>query len=198
MSSSRLPGSAPVDARVARSRDRVLVASRALLLEEGPTAFTIDAVIQRSGVARMTVYRHWSSRDELLLAAFRALVPEPGPPAAETSADPVAALTSAVVAYGREFAMAEWAQAMPGLLDYARQHPEVASIWGEFAEARGKHLATLLATCISAGAVAHLDVDQAISQLMGPIAFRRFLSFEPITDDFCEALVRDLIAAHTP
>ncbi|MGY1737250.1 hypothetical protein [Geodermatophilus sp. SYSU D00684] len=39
-------------------------------------------------------------------------------------------------------------------------------------------------------------MDLAISQLMGPLAFRQMLSFEPIDDELCRALVRDLTAAH--
>jgi TetR/AcrR family transcriptional regulator, regulator of autoinduction and epiphytic fitness len=186
------------DPRVTRSKERILAACRDLLSEGGPSALTIDAVVERSAVSRMTIYRHWPSREALVVAGFQALVPRPGPPPLPAVADPVQALTQAVVAYGREFAEAEWSEAMPGLLDYSRQHPDAAQIWIDFAEARGNHLAGLLAECMEAGACADVEIDTAISQLMGPIAFRRFLSFEPITDEFCTSLVQDLVAAHSP
>lgn len=185
------------DPRITRSKERILAACRDLLREGGPSALTIDAVVERSGVSRMTIYRHWPSREALVVAGFQALVPRPGPPPSPDVADPVHALTQAVVAYGREFAEAEWADAMPGLLEYSRMHPDAAQIWIDFAEARGQHLAGLLTECIESGALAGVEIDQAISQLMGPIAFRRFLSFEPITDEFCSSLVQDLVAAHS-
>lgn len=191
------PASAGEDPRITRSKQRILAACRDLLREGGPSALTIDSVVERSGVSRMTIYRHWPSREALVVAGFEGLVPRPGPPPTSDATDPIDALTDAVIAYGREFAEADWADAMPGLLEYSRQHPDAAQIWIDFAEARGEHLAGLLTDCVESGALAVLEIDQAISQLMGPIAFRRFLSFEPITDDFCASLVADLVAAHS-
>lgn len=185
------------DPRVTKSKERILAACRELLREGGPAALTIDAVVERSSVSRMTIYRHWPNREALVVAGFEGLVPRPGAPSHATTGDPLDALTAAVIAYGREFAEADWADAMPGLLEYSRKHPDAAQIWIDFAEARGQHLADLLAQCMEAGALAEVEIDQAISQLMGPIAFRRFLSFEPITDEFCSSLVRDLAAAHS-
>jgi len=186
------------DPRITRSKERILTACRDLLREGGPTALTIDAVVERSGVSRMTIYRHWPSREALVVAGFKGLVPRPGPPPPADTTDPLDALNAAVIAYGREFAEADWTDAMPGLLEYSRKHPDAAQIWIDFAEARGHHLAGLLTECMESGALADVEIDQAISQLMGPIAFRRFLSFEPITDEFCSSLVRDLVAAHSP
>src|SRR5690606_191899 len=50
---------APLDARVARSRATVLRTATDLLVEGGPSAVTIDAIVARSGVAKSTIYRHW-------------------------------------------------------------------------------------------------------------------------------------------
>ena len=53
-----------------RTREAVLTAATDLLVEGGPSAVTIDAVVARSGVAKSTIYRHWESRDEVLVAVF--------------------------------------------------------------------------------------------------------------------------------
>lgn len=198
MSSAEPLPETPLDPRVERSRERVLAAALDILRERGPGALTVEEVVQRSGVARMTIYRHWASRDELLRDAFRRLVPEPGPPPHAVDGTALERLQSAVVAYGNDFATADWADAIPGLLEYSRQHPEHAHMWIDFAASRGEHLTALLRECVGEGHLAPLDVDVAISQLMGPIAFRRFLSFEPLTDEFCLQLVTDLIKAHQP
>jgi AcrR family transcriptional regulator len=50
------------------ARTRILEASYALFSRHGIRAVGIDAIIKRSGVARMTLYRHFSSKDELVLA----------------------------------------------------------------------------------------------------------------------------------
>jgi AcrR family transcriptional regulator len=50
---------------------RILRACVELLTEVGAEATTMSAVIERSGVARATVYRRWPNRESLLIAALR-------------------------------------------------------------------------------------------------------------------------------
>ncbi|WP_395308195.1 TetR/AcrR family transcriptional regulator [Mycobacterium sp. AMU20-3851] len=69
------------DPRPARSRARLLEAATALLRTGGPSAVTVDAVVRASNVARATLYRHFPSGNDLLAAAFHALIPPaPMPP----------------------------------------------------------------------------------------------------------------------
>ncbi|MCK0173702.1 TetR/AcrR family transcriptional regulator [Mycolicibacterium sp. F2034L] len=69
------------DPRPARSRARLLEAATTLLRAGGPSAVTIDAVTRTSNVARATLYRHFSSANDLLAAAFQSLLqPAPMPP----------------------------------------------------------------------------------------------------------------------
>src|SRR5690554_1819280 len=71
------------DARVVRTRANVLRAATDLLVEGGPTAVTIDAIVARSGVARSTIYRHWDTRDDVLLAVIERCAPRIDPPGAD-------------------------------------------------------------------------------------------------------------------
>lgn len=50
------------------ARERILEAAYELFSARGVRAVGIDAIIARSGVARMTLYRHFSSKEELALA----------------------------------------------------------------------------------------------------------------------------------
>lgn len=59
---SRVPFTTEMSTRVERTHTAVMEAATALLLEGGPTAITIDGVVARSGVAKSTVYRHWTTR----------------------------------------------------------------------------------------------------------------------------------------
>ncbi|EKF24892.1 bacterial regulatory s, tetR family protein [Mycolicibacterium hassiacum DSM 44199] len=69
------------DPRPARSRARLLEAATTLLRTGGPSAVTIDAVTKTANVARATLYRHFSSANDLLAAAFTNLLqPAPMPP----------------------------------------------------------------------------------------------------------------------
>lgn len=50
------------------ARERILEAAYDLFSRNGIRAVGIDAIIERSGVARMTLYRNFTSKDELVLA----------------------------------------------------------------------------------------------------------------------------------
>lgn len=71
-------GSAPVevaDGRVAirlRNRDKVIEALIELITE-GKVG-TIDEIVERSGVARRSIFRHFSDLSDLLLAAMRSVI----------------------------------------------------------------------------------------------------------------------------
>lgn len=58
------------------ARDKMLSAAQSIVMERGLEAYTIDAVAARSGVAKSTIYRHFASTNELLLAALDDFVPE--------------------------------------------------------------------------------------------------------------------------
>ena len=50
------------------ARERLLAAAYELFSREGVQAVGVDAIIERSGVARQTMYRHFKSKQELVLA----------------------------------------------------------------------------------------------------------------------------------
>lgn len=52
----------------AKARDRILAAAYDLFSRKGIRAVGIDAIIEQSGVARMTLYRHFTSKEQLVLA----------------------------------------------------------------------------------------------------------------------------------
>ncbi|MBA2517004.1 MAG: TetR/AcrR family transcriptional regulator [Solirubrobacterales bacterium] len=55
---------------VGGARERILEAAYELFSRRGVRGVGIDAIIARAGVARMTLYRHFSSKEELALACL--------------------------------------------------------------------------------------------------------------------------------
>jgi AcrR family transcriptional regulator len=53
---------------VSEVRERLVTAAYELFARHGVQAVGIDAIIERSGVARQTLYRHFGSKQELVLA----------------------------------------------------------------------------------------------------------------------------------
>jgi AcrR family transcriptional regulator len=56
------------DSASGSTRERILDASYDLFSRQGVQAVGIDAIITRSGVARQTLYRHFDSKQDLVLA----------------------------------------------------------------------------------------------------------------------------------
>lgn len=54
--------------------ERIRAAAAELLLEHGVDGTTVDAVAERAGVGKATVYRRWPSKEDLALAAFDCVV----------------------------------------------------------------------------------------------------------------------------
>lgn len=63
------PGTGGGDAD--RRTTAVLTAARAVVVDLGIRRLTIDEVVRRSGVSRMTVYRRFAGRDEVVVAVIR-------------------------------------------------------------------------------------------------------------------------------
>jgi len=62
------PASAATRRPAGDARERILDAAYELFSRQGVRAVGIDAVVSRSGVARMTLYRHFASKEDLVLA----------------------------------------------------------------------------------------------------------------------------------
>ncbi len=67
---SRPHAAGTVKAETPSARDRLLETARRLFYQEGPRAVGIDRVLAESGVAKMTLYRHFRSKDELIVACL--------------------------------------------------------------------------------------------------------------------------------
>lgn len=57
--------------RRSQAAERVLEAASELFYREGIRAVGVDTVVERSGVAKMTLYKHFGSKDELVAAYLR-------------------------------------------------------------------------------------------------------------------------------
>jgi AcrR family transcriptional regulator len=64
------PSAASRDRRVQRTRDGLLDALRALLMESGYERLTIQQILDRADVGRATFYSHFESKDDLLRASL--------------------------------------------------------------------------------------------------------------------------------
>ena len=66
-----LTGANPPEARAATARERIDQTAYELFSRRGVRAVGVDEIVARSGVAKMTLYRHYPSKDHLVLAFLR-------------------------------------------------------------------------------------------------------------------------------
>ncbi|MVU82496.1 TetR family transcriptional regulator [Nocardia sp. ET3-3] len=94
----------------------VLDAARALLVEIGYGATSIDAIAARAGVSRPAIYRRWPSKAHLIA---QAVFPDVG--SAVVAPDLLAEVRKVIRGTIQLFGSAETREAMPGLMAEMRQ-----------------------------------------------------------------------------
>ena len=163
-----------------RTRAAVIEAATDLLVEGGPSAVTIDAIVARSGVAKSTIYRHWASRDEVLVDVFSHCAPNLEIPDADLPfEDAVRAFVGSIVTH---FEDPQWARMVPALLMLKSHALEVEDLEKRLEKNQSDTAAAVLKRGIDAGVLrAGLDVDEAVAHLVGPLLFAHLTGAVPLT-----------------
>lgn len=176
------PIASATDPRVTKSRARVLETAVAILREEGLAGLTIEAVAARSGVAKTTIYRQFSDREELHIAAVQSVACAPELPFTDDLIGDVTAYCCGLNSLLREGVAGA---VLPTAMDGAERSESLAALIHEFGVQRRFGLTSRLRAAQKAGTLnSDADVDLLISQLVGPLFFRRFISRQPATAGF--------------
>lgn len=179
-----MTGGTRSDPRLARSRARLLDAATTLLRSGGPSAVTIDAVTRGANVARATLYRHFSSANDLLAASFVSLIPPPPMPPDEGSLRE--RLTAIVVAWAESIAEVPttltamaWLSLgpdigqLPDVLHNDVISPEVRSLRERIAQQYSAPFDVIFDGPQAAAELEPIDRTVALALLIGPLAFGR-------------------------
>ncbi|MED1791437.1 TetR/AcrR family transcriptional regulator [Brevibacillus nitrificans] len=190
--SERVP-SANLNKRVERSRHAVLTTAFELLSEGGVTSFSVDEVVRRSGVAKTTIYRHWPTREALVIDACSQMI-------AEQETPDTGSLEGDVTAILKEIAhllpTANWSYVLPSIVDTAERNPEFAEIHSRIQRGHAAPLREVLERAVRRGELsAHADVSTIIAALLGPLFYRRWFSRETIDDQFVKEIINRVLAS---
>ena len=165
-----------------------------LLLEAGTCALTVEAVVQRSGVARSTIYRHWPTRTEMVATAFSELLPPLVAP--EMAGDLSHQLEALLCPLADQIDTEEFAALVPSLLAGAARDPELAPFHAEFVSRQREPVREVLRRAMRDGALGGMDLNEAVSQLVGPLLFQRVILNESVSPGFARRLIADFLAAY--
>lgn len=184
-----------MDPRIERSRTAVVCAATELLVEAGPNAVTMDGVAARSGVAKSTIYRHWSSRDDLLNDVFLhakpvLIEPDPGVSFAEAIRDVMAQF---VVTLNDP----AWTELLPALLLLKLHEQKVASLEERIEEEQYDVLQCVLDRGVREGALkAGYNIGEAATHLVGPLVFAQLTGRIEVDDEFAQRTLAVFLASY--
>lgn len=178
-----------VDPRIAHTRNVVLAAAAQELTNVGFERVSIDAIAERSGVARSTIYRNWPDRNVLLAEAFRVLC-DTGPadmPAADSLGGDLTNLGRVLT---RQLLSEDWNATVPSLISSATHDDAMVDLLAGFSAERASESAVLLDRAIARGAtIERRRFERAMERFVAPFFFRRLISRLPLDEDFIEAQV---------
>ena len=177
-----------LDPRIVRSRTKILDAATELLIEGGMRALTVDAVAEHSGVAKSTLYRHWSSVNELLVDVFRCNVP--GPPDIDPTLPFEDGLRSWMHQAVATLSAPDWLRILPALLELRASSPDIAGLLDADLDEKMSSMQSLLDRGAREGRIpAGTDARLVANTLAGPLFLTALTGHGPELDLLADFVV---------
>jgi AcrR family transcriptional regulator len=175
----------------------------------GPDAVTVDAVTRTSNVARATLYRHFPSGNDLLAAAFHALIPPaPTPPDEGALRDrliavlegfsdllleaPVSLAAMSWLALGGDLEQMRWGN------DKRSESRDVQTLRERVAEQYAAPFDAVFGSAVALEEVGEVDRTRAAVLLLGPIVLGKLSTLADFDyREIAEAAVDGFLATHS-
>jgi AcrR family transcriptional regulator len=193
-------GVAPVERAPRRGRMRsektqraILEAASELMLEHGLRSITMDAVAERAGASKATIYRWWPSKELLALDALLSQWEIGTVDTGSLSGD----LQALICPWVQRLTDRPYGRVIAALLSRAQSDPRFAEAYGaRFVQPRRDAGRLVFARAIDRGEIAaDTDVEAALDLLYGPIYHRMMQLHSALTDDFARTIVGYVVAA---
>lgn len=172
--------------------DAILEAARELLVERGFDGMTMDAVADRAGAGKATVYRRWSSKVQLTIEAVvcaggMAVAVEDIPDTGSLRGDLME------VRFGRP--ADDSTELMSGIMSAVRENPEVAAVFHEqFVAGRVRLMRGLLERARERGELRpDVDLDMVSAVAPAMMSYRKLVAGLKIDDAFVVKMIDSVI-----
>ena len=175
--------------RSEKARHAILDATAELLLLRGLGAVSMDAVAERAGVSKATIYRWWPSKEMLALDALLDWAAASAPPRDTGSlrGDVLALLQPWV----REIRRRPFGPVIAAFVNEAQSDPKFADAYRtHFVEPRRDAMRAVFARAAERGELpADLDVEVALDLIYGAVYHRLLHGHAELTDRFAQEVV---------
>ena len=181
--------------RSEKARRAILEAAAQLLLAQGLEAVSMDAVAERAGVSKATIYRWWPSKETLALDALYDEWDTTRPSPRDTGslrADLLALLRPWI----RRLRARPYGRVIAALIAEAQTDPEFAEEYrARFVEPRRGPARALFRRAIERGEIpADTKIEVALDLLYGPLYHRLLHGHAPLSDRFVQDVVDAALA----
>jgi AcrR family transcriptional regulator len=171
--------------RSEKAHQAILAAAAGLLLERGLAEVSMDAVAERAGVSKATIYRWWPAKETLALDALYTQWAAAGPAPADTGTlrgD----LLELLLPWVRLVRTGPHARVITALLAKAQTDPEFAAEYRRHViQPRRDQARQLLLRAIDRKEIsADTETEIALDLIYGPLYHRLLHGHAPLSDDF--------------
>jgi AcrR family transcriptional regulator len=150
----------------------------------------MDAVAERAGASKATIYRWWPSKELLALdALFRQW--DPGPPETQDTGSLAGDLLALIRPWVRELAKKPYGRIMAALINRAQSDPQFAAEYrARFVQPRRQPARAIFVRAIERGEIpADTDIEATLDLLFGPFYLRILNGHAPVNDRFARTVV---------
>jgi AcrR family transcriptional regulator len=178
--------------RRASARPEIVGATLDLLAEGGFQAATIEAIAGRAGVGRNTIYRRWSSKEELIADALRDLTAELD---VQEGEDVYTLLLVWIREFAHVFADPVFGRVLPAVLGELQSNPTFARVYSErVVRPRYEALRALLEGAVARGELRRDTNVEQVADLLAGAPFVRLLplGLPPVTGRYAEELLETI------
>jgi AcrR family transcriptional regulator len=187
--------------RSEKARLAILEAAAELLLDRGLSAVSMDAVAERAGVSKATIYRWWPTKETLALDALYnewAAVQ----PATRSTGSLRGDLLALLRPWVRLAGSRPYGRVIGALVTEAQTDPEFGTVYrSRFVEPRREQAREILRRAIERGEIApDTKIEVAVDMLYGPLYHRLLHGHAPLSDRFVRDVVDTALDGlmHTP
>jgi AcrR family transcriptional regulator len=179
--------------RSERARRAILQATNELLESEGFAAVTVEAIAQRAGVSKATVYRWWPNRAAVVMDGFLSIVSSevPFPHTGHAREDIRIHMRRLTEAFSGKIG-----RTVAALIAEGQSDPELAeALRSRWLSVRRTEAREILELGIERGELRE-DIDQevAVDVLYGPIYYRMLVGHAPLDDNYADVLADHVFA----
>jgi AcrR family transcriptional regulator len=178
--------------RSQRARQAVLDATADLVAEVGVERTTIDEIASRSGVAKTTIYRHFSSKQALVVEAVHACTHIPVVTDSGSLRDDLISCFSGTTKASYDGRLGDM---MLSLMDAAQRDPELGRLVRAQTDQRRRFATEVIERAVSRGDLpADVDVDLLVTLVAGPLVYTKLVRRQRVTEELVAAVVDSVLS----